>query len=424
MTIYSILSALENNRSRNAKTAILTDHINNETLKRVLVMALCPFTRFNVSKRGMPVYTPADVSCLTIDEALDKLSVIVSREITGHKALEYISNLLSSLNAEDSEVIKRVITKDLRGGFSESTVNKIWPKAIKEMPCMRAAVQTEKNIENMPFPAIFQLKMDGMRFSVDCLDGNRTYYTRQGQVFELDIDGFADGFVFDGELNVLDENGNILDRQTGNGILNSILDGGATPEEISRVIATIWDVIPREDFWKGKSNTPYAERLAILDKMNVYNHRIRRCEGVTVNNLDEVNDVFMKYLKRGEEGGILKNPKGIWQDKRSDDQVKFKEFKECELRVVGYNPGQGKAEGQIGSYICESEDGLLRVATGSGLTDIDRAEEPKIGWVVTVRFNKLSRNKKNDMYSLFLPTFVEFRRDKGVANTLAEIQAL
>ena len=91
-----------------------------------------------------------------------------------------------------------------------------------------------------------------------------------------------------------------------------------------------------------------------------------------VNNYEEAKNYYNKLLSENEEGIILKNFNMSWKDGTSNDQIKFKEVKECDLLVTGFEMGSGQFKDGIGSLICESKDKKLKVNI-SGLTREMRA---------------------------------------------------
>ena len=85
--------------------------------------------------------------------------------------------------------------------------------------------------------------------------------------------------------------------------------------------------------------------------------------------------------------------------------------------------GTGKYEGMIGSLICESSDGIVKVSVGSGLTDEDRKKpvEDYIDKIIAINYNGKITNKQNEQ-SLFLPIYLETRFDKDIANSSEELK--
>jgi ATP-dependent DNA ligase len=324
-------------------------------------------------------------------------------------------------SADDAKVIERIIGKDLKCGASDSTANKVWPGLVHEYPCMLCTPFDEKIAAKFKFPAMAQLKMDGMRFNAIVKDGKCEFRSRNGKEINLlgnleqEFIKLADNedIVFDGELLVVVE-GNIQDRQTGNGILNKAVKGTISAKEAESVQATVWDCIPYDHFIKGVGTVQYAIRFAMLQTCKLP-HKIRLVESTVVDSLDEAQKIFEGYLSQGQEGIILKDVSGVWQDKRVKTQVKFKAELDCDLKIVAIQMGTGKYEGMVGAYICESEDGVIKVDVGSGLSDEDRKNFDVIGKILAVVYNARIKNKQGEE-SLFLPRAVEIREDKIIAD--------
>lgn len=91
----------------------------------------------------------------------------------------------------------------------------------------------------------------------------------------------------------------------------------------------------------------------------------------------------------GGEGLMLHRADARYRAGRSDGLLKYKPFDDDEARVVGYRPGKGKYAGMVGALLVEDARGR-RFALGSGLRDADRERPPRIGSVVTFRYNGLT----------------------------------
>jgi ATP-dependent DNA ligase len=377
-------------------------------------------------------------------ENLDKLS---SRELTGNKAKAHLTEILENLTAGDAEVITRVIGGDLRCGVSTSTVNKVYGKGfIETYPCMLAGAYNQKNFKHIKYPAMVQLKMDGMRANIIITpDGTVDIRSRNGKQIELhglfddyikeifytkptleSLDSFR-GSVVDGELIVLGEDlVTILDRKTGNGILNKAVKGTITKEEAKRVRMIAWDLIPLNDFKNSVCNIPYFDRIGVLQirMSEVSNSQpielIRSIDSIPVDNIEQANELFKRALDNGEEGIILKNGDSIWEDKRSKNQVKFKAELDIDLIITEWKEGSGRLEGKMGSVLAETSDGLLEVSIGSGFNDEDRELLPEdvVGKIIAVKYNEVIRDKNKGKASLFLPIYQELRQDKTTADKI------
>ena len=425
MEVYDIIQELASNNSRNFKIELLEKHVHNNVLKTVIHKALDPFTQFYIRK--IPKYEPNGNG--SIMEAMRELFLLESRQVTGNAGIEHLTQILNNLSPKNAKVIELIIAKDLKCGVSTATVNAVWPSLIAEYPVMLASKMEKKTLDKMAWPAYAQLKLDGMRFNAIVRDGKVEYRSRNGKEINLhgrledDFRQMAGKFmdvVFDGELVVQGPDG-LLDRQTGNGILNKAVKGTISDGEADQVRAVVWDYIPYAYFIDGECPLPYSERIGRIINTT---DKVQAIQTYSVQNIDEANELFQKFLDQGEEGIMLKSIDHIWENKRSKHLIKFKAELDCDLKVVGYQEGTGKYEGQLGALICESEDGQLKVNVGSGFNDDDRKKFTKEiveGRVITVKYNARIQSKTGDE-SLFLPVFVEMREDKDKADEIRDIK--
>jgi hypothetical protein len=426
MNTFEIIQLLRADNSRNYKIDTLRAHADNILLQRVCHLALNPLINFY--QRKIPVYQSPSSSVMTLADALENLNSMINREVTGNAAIAYLTNILQSTSADDAEVIKLIIQKDLKCGVASGSINAVWPKLIPDYPVMLCAQFEQKLVDKITWPAAVQLKMDGMRVNAIVHKGKCEFRSRNGK--ELNLLGYLESefialangkdVVFDGELLVRNADNNISDRQTGNGILNKASKGTISDSEAKLVIATIWDMIPYASFLLGYHNEAYSVRLKALSNLDFPNS-IRVIEHQEVNSYEEALTIFESYLSQGQEGIILKDYKGPWENKRAKHQIKFKGELECDLKLVGFQEGTGKYEGMIGALMCESEDGVIKVNVGSGLKDEDRKETYSIGQIVAVKYNARIKNKQGEE-SLFLPIFIEARLDKTVADSSKNIK--
>lgn len=434
MNINTFLESLAANNSRNFKIEQLNANSDNELLREVVRLALDPFTQFYIRK--IPVYEtvtdPNSEHQTSLEMALQNLFYLSSRQVTGNAAIEQLRYMLAALPADDAKVLERIIAKDLKCGVDISTANKVWSGLIAEYPCMLCSPFEQKLVDKIKFPAYAQMKMDGMRFNAIVREGKCEFRSRNGKEILLlgnleqefiSLAGNVD-CVFDGELLVMDDmTMQFMDRQTGNGILNKANKGTISPEDAAKVHASVWDVIPYVLFSDGYCQTPYAKRFSSLEIMvNKQAPKDKKIWAVTstiVQTYREAFVIFEQYLSEGYEGIILKDGSGVWEDKRSKTQIKFKGELECDLKIVAVEEGKGKAAGMLGAIVCESADGIVKVSVGSGFSDLQRKNywaENLVDRIVAIKYNSRITNKQGEA-SLFLPVFIELRDDKDVADS-------
>jgi len=460
--IFHIFEELHNDNSRIEKEKILTKNKNNNLLKKVISLALDPFTQFYIKK--IPDFISDKTPSLTLEEAIDSLSKLSERIYTGHAGINFLKDLLEKLSFDDAKVLIKIIEKDLRAGIQATTVNKIWPNLVFEYPCMLVTQFDLKTVSKIKFPAIVQVKMDGMRFNAIVKKNSVEFRARSGKSLDL-LGNLEKEFlslgesVYDGELLWGESSGEsrklenqlhsqsmynayvkemygvemkteTANRQTGNGILSKTIKGTITPKEAAGIKCVLWDVIPVSDFYKGKSEIDYNTRFSTLkeklSKLETKTWRITLVKSHTVDSLETAQEIYQKYLSEGEEGIILKDLSGIWEDKRTKSQIKFKAELECDLLITEVELGKGRMQNMIGNLICESKDKIITVSVGSGLTDEERVEflKPKnsiVNKIVSVKYNARITNKEGRQ-TLFLPIFKEIRYDKTEADLSSNIK--
>ena len=420
-SILSILNEIAANPSTKAKEAIIRREKDNADLRETFAAAYNPMITYNIRK--IPDYTPHgkpdNVGHSALDFAIFSLkSDIASRKYTGGKASERLAQILSGLTKDDATVIERIIDRDLRCGASDSLASRVWKGIVPTFDVMLS----HKDISGIKFPAYAQIKSDGARCHMSLQAGQAVAFSRNGK--PIDLHGTFDallakiineGETLDGELLAM-RDGKILDRQTGNGIVNKAVKGTIRKEEAEMLVFATWDIV---DF---TSTIPYSKRIERLTKAVPSGHKIHVLQTHVVNNKDEAQVFFEQCIAEGEEGAMIKNINAVWVPKRTKDLGKMKAEEVADLVIVGVEEGAGKYVGKVGAYVCETSDGKLRVNVGSGFSDEERANELALGTVIEVMYNQKIQDKNGGQASLFLPRFLSVRIDKNVANTFEELK--
>ena len=428
-----ILHQLEAASGRLEKEAILKAHATDPVFKEVCRLTLDPLVNFYIKKLPEAGVARPGADVWSLNEALESIKThLATRALRGNAATTHVHRLLTCLEPDDREVLRRVLGRNLKCGVSESTVEKIWPDLKLSYPCMLVSPMDSKT--KLSFPMYSQVKSDGARFNA--IIENRAVHYRSRNGKEIDLFGSMDreflemaggrDLVFDGELLVVGPDGKPLDRKTGNGLLTKFQKGTGSKTVAASLRAVVWDLIPLEEFRKGKGTQTYRERyatlLAALQTPGV--SKVVGVETTTVQSLEQALDIYKHKVAEGEEGLVLKDPKGTWEDKRVKHQIKLKEVLDADLKVVGFTPGEGKYAGKIGSLMVESSDGKVKTSVGTGLSDADRSLpfSHYEGRIVEIRYNARITDKKTGETSLFLPVFECVRVDKDVASSDSDIK--
>lgn len=444
--VFHLLERMAQEPGKKAKEDLLRSHSSansgDDTLRRVLDAALNPFHTYGLaslaSRRGD--------GHLDFDERhWQLLERLRSRELSGNDARAAVQQAFDELNAASAELLRRIITKDLRAGFAENTVNKVFPGLVPDFAYMRCSLPKEVDLSSWPWQqGVFsQEKADGMFANVDVESGAQVRVTsRQGSALPLQAMGalaeelvsvLRPGFQYHGELLVQqrDDEWTTLSREVSNGALNSILKGGQLGAA-QRVLFVAWDRVPLHAVRpKGRHDEPYAERLAqlgdVLSPVDARDCGLTLVPTRVVTSLQEAYAHYRELLALRKEGTIVKHPEALWRDGTSKEQVKLKLEVDCDLEIVDFVPGNGKNAALFGSIRCRSSCAQLQVDV-SGFSDALRRQlhqqrQELLGAIVTVKANALmSPSREGGLHSLFLPRFVEIRHDKREADSLQRIR--
>jgi DNA ligase-1 len=412
---------------------------------KAVTYAYDPFRNFGIS--NAPNKTPGMApGANTLEEpatwkVLDELA---NRTLSGNAARDKVQSMVDFLDEPSAEVFRRIINKDMRSGFSEGTINRVFKGTIAEFPYMRCSLPAKSNMAKWEWEKgiISQEKADGMFGNVNYDTTGMLWITsRQGSPFpptcmgiEDDIRAvFQQGTQTHGEFTVF-ENDILLPREKGNGVMNSLLKGGDL-EANQRVVFDAWDQIPLSVVQpSGKYEIGYRKRLAGLAQQCIAAKRagitsVRVIPTRIVRTKADAYGHYRELLKLGKEGTVCKSPEAIWKDTTSKDQVKLKLTFEVELKVVGFIEGKpgAKTEATFGSLLCQSQCGSLETGV-SGFTDakriaINNDRESWLGSIITVKANGIMSPEEGDeLHSLFLPVYVEDRLDKATADDLSRIR--
>jgi DNA ligase-1 len=269
--VFDAIEAIACNPSKTAKEAMVKALLEDELGRRVLCAAYDPTITYGIAKR--PVKGGMG-SVLLRGGCFDNLDALARRELTGGAAILWVTDALIAATAKSAELLWRIISKDLRAGFTDGTINRARPGTLPEFPYMRCSLPPKVKFETWPWAkgCFIQLKADGMFINAnyDANTGDRRFYTRTGSMFPRhhpDLSAIASaigavmpsGVQLHGEFLVY-RDGKVLPRQEGNGMLNSVQQGGRL-DEGCHVEYHVWDKILLESIPDGIDDNPYWGRL-------------------------------------------------------------------------------------------------------------------------------------------------------------------
>jgi DNA ligase-1 len=110
----------------------------------------------------------------------------------------------------------------------------------------------------------------------------------------------------------------------------------------------VYDVIAEsftyeERFNWLRNNLPVARTMTLI-----FNTR--------VDSYDEAKTLHDIHLAQGYEGSMLRT-NGFYEQKRSYNLQKFKDFHDTEATIIGYEAGKGKRTGTLGKFYMQDDEG-------------------------------------------------------------------
>jgi DNA ligase 1 len=107
-----------------------------------------------------------------------------------------------------------------------------------------------------------------------------------------------------------------------------------------------------------------------------------------------LDSMYKEIIRVKGEGLMLREAGSLYEQKRSSTLLKIKPVYDDECIIVGYNPGTGKYEGKLGSFICVLKKNKNVKFKLSGMNDEVRENYQTthpVGTVVTFQYNESTK---------------------------------
>jgi DNA ligase-1 len=390
-----------------AKQKLIEKCVHNQIFLEVCTWALDPMITFGVKqipKATKPGYRGFSASTHIL------LSGLKTRQLTGKKAKEHIVEELDRLTTPSQELLRRILAKNLKAGFSASSINRARPGSIDVFNVMRAQKFREDKIT---YPCHVETKLDGIRALVFVSAAGATIRSRGGhklgnyphieKIFD-DLyakSGIQAPIVIDGEIVSGD-----FGTTTGNRAKKDFNDLDASFHA--------FDIVTERVFYRETTGEGYVSRRQDLEDFLALNTE----KAVTImpnwvaSSLEDVYGLYDLCRANGHEGIIVKSNDGFYVPKKSWAWMKIKPEETVDIPIIGYKSGDenGGRAGLFGSFICDYNG--VEVDVSSGLTDdildsVDMEDTAYFGKIIEVRYHEETPDG-----SLRHPVFVRFREDK------------
>ena len=424
---WEVIADLEEDNSRLVKEAIVIREANNgnDEFFKGCRAALDSMITFGV--RQVEEKT-GDGKGLNPGTFWNTVNQLANRSLSGDAARTAINHMrMNAKEVEWNQWYRRILIKDLRCGVSEKTINKMVEKingnyTIPVFSC-QLAHDSANHESKVAGRKLIEVKLDGVRvITIVYPSGHVDQYSRNGKELvnfphiKEQISRHAKLFkvptVLDGE--VMSSSFQDLMKQVHR----------KSDVESNDAVLNLFDILSLDEFKAGVGAFTQEERSTLL--ANWHSMIADHMPNVTVVGQELVDldskvgqarfsEINKTAVAGGYEGIMIKEPKAIYECKRSVAWLKLKPFIEVSLTVVGTEEGTGKNVGRLGALIVEgTDDGkLISTNVGSGLTDADRisywaARDNLVGNIVEVRADAVTQNQDGS-YSLRFPRFKGFR---------------
>ena len=342
---------------------------------------------------------------LDLFEVLDKL---MNREVTGHDAIKLVNGL-------EDESIYKIIDKNLDIRAGDKVINKAIPGLIPTFSVALAKEYDGKcDWQNDNWWA--SRKLDGVRcLAVVNYEGECTLYSRMGKELTtlnkvkeaIEATGIINT-VFDGEICLIDENGN----EDFQGVMKQLR---RKDHQIENPAYMIFDMIHKPNFDNQKGGPILSERLAalrgFLTGRFITTNILRYTDQFLITDGRHFDKWGQISTDNNWEGFMLRKDVS-YEGKRTKNLLKVKKFFDAEYKVIDFDIDNhevvrdGKSETlKMLSQVWIEHKGH-KVKVGSGWTQDQRLQYMDgsiVGKIITVQYFEETKNDKGGI-SLRFPT--------------------
>ena len=413
--LQAFVDEMKSTSSLNIKKSIINAYGKNPFIKSALVYALDPYKKYYVTSKTCKKRSDLCDMNLIHDDIFHLLNDLNDRVYTGHDAIAMVNGFMCQ-HPEYHDLIFSIIDRNLEIRASESVINKVIPGLI---PTFDVALANKFDPKRVDYNDVWlaSRKLDGVRcITIIDIHGNVKCYSRQGNEFEtLQVvkDAVSNlgvrGVVFDGEICMMDKDGN----EDFQGIMKQIKRKDHTIENPKYVM---FDYLTQTEFDAKESTATLVERMSRFAKIDAVIEKtdsLSVLEQFVVTDEKHLMDLIDVADINGHEGVMMRKNVG-YEGKRSQNLLKVKKFFDAEYVVesIDFEDHRIIREGKevvvrmMGQAYINHKG--YKVAVGSGWNQEQRLKyeanpELIIGKTITVQYFEESKNQQGEL-SLRFPT--------------------
>jgi DNA ligase-1 len=170
-------------------------------------------------------------------------------------------------------------------------------------------------------------------------------------------------------------------------------------------ILSCWINIRFMMFDLPKNKGDFTERVDKMQRLlkQVSSPYLAMISQVKLKEISELDKKLDEVIARQGEGLMLHLASAYYKTGRNTALMKLKKHQDAEAIVIGHTKGKGKYQDLLGAIEVETVDGIV-FKIGSGFSDVQRANPPKVGTIITFKYNGLT--------DAGIPRFARFWRIK------------
>lgn len=169
-----------------------------------------------------------------------------------------------------------------------------------------------------------------------------------------------------------------------------------------------WEKITYHVFDLPMVHLPFDERYRLMKTLLKDVPRVNVVEQIKVKDIAHMHRIHTKLVAMGAEGSMLRKADSFYEHKRSRTLLKVKDFHDAEVRVIGYEMGEGRNAGQLGALVVQWLDqnlGTNEFKVGSGFDNKQRKSYKKLfplGTVITIKYFAIDKHSKKARFPTML----------------------
>ena len=412
--LQEFVNEMKSTSSLLEKKVIIGSVKDNKFITTALNYTYDPYKKYYVTSKNCKKNSAICDMNSNYDDIFDLFDDLNNRTYTGHDAIAMV-NAFVLQHKEYEDLIFSIIDRNLELRASDSVINKVIPELIPTFDVALATKYEPKfcDFENEEW--LGSRKLDGVRCIIRKEEGSVIAYSRQGNEFTTlqkvidDVAKIPGNFVLDGEICMMDEEGN----EDFQGIMKQIKRKNHTMDNPRYVI---FDYLSLKEFDTKVGTRSLISRLYDIEEKRVTlqeSNILSVLPQIRVKDVEHLNDMIAEADEAGYEGIMLRKNVG-YQGKRTKNLLKCKKFFDAEYIVesVDFDTHRVIRDGKEVQMPMLAQAYIMHkgyeVAVGSGWNQEQRIRyeanpEQLIGKTITVQYFEETKNQDGGI-SLRFPT--------------------